>query len=989
MKKLFLLSMCMAIIMGSIRGYAAQPDSGIAGEYNPSGGTEDTFHSETVKVGWFESEGYFEKDKNGNLVGFGVDYLNAIAVHTGWKYEFVKSTREGCLEMLQNGKIHLMSPVREDLKLENVQVSDEMIGESYGYIYKLGNNFKVSYEEYSQFQKMIIGIERGSYMEKKLKAYCEKNGFEFYDIVYFDTLNELKRALAGKKIDAFVTDSFVNVENLKVIGRFSNGQVTFATSEQALLEELSCAMEEIKLDNPQFTEDLEKKYFSESSKNNLEYSSKEREFLSEGRRYKVALSTEQYPISYKATEESGHKGIAIDILKKMEYYSGISLELVYVDSYEEGKELLQKGEVDILGGTIISHQDINNVSLVDFREKTDRRKEYTTEFYDMDMAFIGPKGTKMESFLTIAVPPYMDKCISELESMYPKYEFMICGSDEECLNAVLNKEADAAVQSDLKINELTIYDKYKELQNLKFVPGNYFAAFTIWTEDAVLINIMNKTLKSISEMSLSTIENNNIQHIAMEKMTVKEFLQQYKGYIIILAVLIVALNVALLGYRKYKEEKKSKEKAYIDSVAHIGSMAKFRIDVEPILNSVRKLDYYMIAVDIDKFKLINDLYGYEDGDKVIAYIAGVLQKNAGANSFVARPNADYFVVLKRAKHLSEIEEYLNKVFKNVDYDIAQRNSEYRMILKAGIYKIREEDYVLSSIMDKADLTKNNIVVGHESSYALYSEEMRQKKIEDKKIENDMESALENGEFQVYLQPQVDLKTKKIVSAEALVRWIHPEKGAIPPFKFVPLFEKNGFISKVDYFVWEESIKTLVRWQKEGKIMVPLSINLSRVDIQKKGLVESILLLFEKYGLSPQWIKAELTESVCLENDRLIQEKMNQLKDFGLKIAIDDFGSGYSSLNLLKTLPIDILKIDKSFLEYDENMQETDEIVIRDVVELGKHLRMQIIVEGVETLEQSDFLENIGCDIAQGYYYGHTMTIGEFEELLKKNHEGEE
>ena len=988
-RKIFLLMLSLCIGVAAGRSFVQAAEI----EQNDSMETEDimneVFEGKIVRVGWFESEGYFEKDKNGHLVGFGVDYLNAIAAYTGWDYEYVKSTREGCLEMLQTGEIDLMSPVRVDLQLTNAEVSSEVIGESYGYIYKLGNNFKVSYEEYSKFKRMIIGIEKGSFMEEEIKSYCLKNGFEFYDIVYFDTLDEMKSALASKKIDAIASDSYVSVENLKVIGRFANGRVTFAASNKSLLEQLNHAMEDIKLDNPDYTEDLRTRYFSESSQNNLEYSIEEREFLSVGRKYEVALNTEQYPLSYETTEESGYKGIAVDILKKMEYYSGITFEIVYVDSYEAGQELLEKGEVDILGGSIISRQDVHNMSFTSGEDTPVERKEYTAEFYDINMALIGRKGTKMEDSLKVAVPSYMNKCISNLETQYPKYEFVLYDGDNECLEAILNQKVDAAVQSDLKINELIIYDKYKELQNLKFIPGSYSAAFLVQTEDEVLVNIMNKTLKSFSEMSLSAIENNNIQHIAIEQMTFGEFVYRYRGYFVITFILLFTINVAALGYRKYKQEQKSKEKAYKDSVAKIGSMEKFRIDVEPILRSNSKIDYYMIAVDVDKFKVINDLFGYEEGDRVIAYLARVLQENAGNNSYVARPNADYFVVLKKAEKLQEIQDYLNKVFEIIDQDIEKHSSEYRLILKAGIYKVQDDDYVLSSIMDKADMSKSNIMVGHKSAFTLYSEEMRQRTINNKKMENDMESALEDGEFKVYLQPQVDLKTKKIVSAEALVRWIHSERGMISPIEFIPLFEKNGFICKLDYFVWEESIKTLAKWREKNQIMVPISINLSRVDIQKNGFIESLLLLFEKYSISPKWIKAELTESVCLENDKIVMEKMNQLKEFGLKIAIDDFGSGYSSLHLLKRMPIDILKIDKSFLDYNEIMQEKDEIVIRDVVELGKHLHMQIVTEGVETLEQSNFLENIGCDIAQGYYYGRPMPMDKFEQMLEKNHGMEE
>lgn len=487
----------------------------------------------------------------------------------------------------------------------------------------------------------------------------------------------------------------------------------------------------------------------------------------------------------------------------------------------------------------------------------------------------------------------------------------------------------------------------------------------------------------LSEETVSEV--NNIQQMTEEKMSVKEFYRRYKGYIALSFVMILAVNGTVIGYYKYKQEQKSKEAVYKDSITGISSRVKFRVDAEPILSSCLKLKYYMISIDVEQFKLVNDMYGYEEGDRVIAYLASIMQNRLERGDYVTRYNADCFVILKKAEKLSDIEQYLESVFQKVNQDIEKQNWEYKLLLKAGVYKIREEDYVLSGIIDKADMAKKNLEIGHTSTYALYSEAMRKKAIEEKKMENDMQKALENKEFKVYLQPQIDLKTKKIISAEALVRWIDPEKGMVPPFKFIPLFEKNRFICKLDYFMWEESIKILAKWRENSQMIVPISINLSRIDIQKEGWIESIVKLLEKYSIPSKWVKAEVTESACLENDKIIVEKMELLKKHGLKIAIDDFGSGYSSLHMLKEIPIDILKIDKSFLNAQGEMTEKDEILIRDVVNLGKHMKMQIVVEGVETLEQSDFLEGIGCDIAQGYYYGRPLSIAEFEQLLEENY----
>ena len=212
---------------------------------------------------------------------------------------------------------------------------------------------------------------------------------------------------------------------------------------------------------------------------------------------------------------------------------------------------------------------------------------------------------------------------------------------------------------------------------------------------------------------------------------------------------------------------------------------------------------------------------------------------------------------------------------------------------------------------------------------------------------------------------------------------------ISPVKFIPVFEKNGFITRLDFFVWEEAMKTIRDWKDKGKKVVPIAINLSRIDVQTEGMLESLIGLMKKYGLEGHWIKTELTESVCLESDRIIMDKMKQLKEAGFTIAIDDFGSGYSSFYLLKEMPIHILKIDKTFLEFDVTKESKHMVVLKDVINLGKHLDLQIIMEGVETKEQVRLLKTIGCDIAQGYYYSKPVSIEEFEILLEEQEKGGE
>lgn len=470
---------------------------------------------------------------------------------------------------------------------------------------------------------------------------------------------------------------------------------------------------------------------------------------------------------------------------------------------------------------------------------------------------------------------------------------------------------------------------------------------------------------------------------AVQTVSMGEFILFYKWHILTVGAGIAILVTAIALYLKYKREEADKEKAYKDRIADVSSMVKFRIDTEPILKGAWKTEYYLIVVDIDKFKVINTLYGYEKGDETIAYLAKVLKSGLGNGDYITRSVADKFNILKRAEKDSEVATYLNNVFRQVDEKMVLKKTNYRMMLKAGIYRISLEDDNISSIIDKAAMAKKQIKKIHQSTYVFYDDRMRQNAIEEKRLENEMDGALKEGQFEVYLQPQIDLDTKKIASAEALVRWRHRERGIIPPAKFIPVFEKNGFITKLDYFVWEEVVKLLTRWKQEGKYMVPIAINLSRTDMEQEDVVEKLIGLMEKYRLDTKWVKLELTESIYSDEEDVILERMQKLREYGFKIAVDDFGSGYSSLHLLKKMPLDILKIDKSFLDIDINMSMRDEIVIRDVVSMGKHLELQIIVEGVETLIQSDFLEMIGVDIVQGYYYGKPMPVTEFETALLK------
>ncbi len=272
--------------------------------------------------------------------------------------------------------------------------------------------------------------------------------------------------------------------------------------------------------------------------------------------------------------------------------------------------------------------------------------------------------------------------------------------------------------------------------------------------------------------------------------------------------------------------------------------------------------------------------------------------------------------------------------------------------------------------------------------AEYSESMRRKIVTEQSITNEMNEALANRHFVIYLQPKYDAATETIVGAEALVRWLHPRQGMIPPADFIPVFEHNGFIFQLDQYVWEETCRLLRRWLDEGKKPLPISVNVSRIDFYSPRLVSILNMLVKKYSLPPHLLELELTESAYTDNPQQIIAVTKELQKNGFRILMDDFGSGYSSLNMLKDLPVDVLKIDLKFLDQQGTTGRGGNI-LNSIVRMAKWMRMPVIVEGVETREQVNFLRTIGCDCIQGFFFAQPMPVADYERLMSRqeNHAG--
>lgn len=385
--------------------------------------------------------------------------------------------------------------------------------------------------------------------------------------------------------------------------------------------------------------------------------------------------------------------------------------------------------------------------------------------------------------------------------------------------------------------------------------------------------------------------------------------------------------------------------------------------------------YTMFSVNIENFRLLNDSLGVEACDNLLCQIAATIRLNVTELGICGRYGADRFLYIKRRSDETE-----NRVKRIESMHQYYRDNMNGVSIKWGVYEIDDPSVPVEKMCDRALMAVSSITGLYDSYYAVYDDSLRNKLVREKNIMDIAEQALTNGEFVPYFQPQYSLEDECLIGAEALVRWKHPEWGLVSPIDFIPIFERNGFISRLDRYIWEEVCKELRRWIDEGYENMRVSVNISRMDVYQMNLLSELTGLIEKYHLDPSSLHLEITESAYAENPGQLSKTIGELRNHGFVVEMDDFGSGYSSLNMLSHISLDHLKLDLHFIS-NETAKPFDVSILNDIVSMAHRLDMRIIAEGVETREQIRRLRAVGCDYVQGYFFAKPMPVNEFDKLL--------
>lgn len=896
--------------------------------------------------------------------GYVYDYLLEISKLTGWKYEYVTASWEESLAMLERGELDLLT---------QAQYSEER-GEKYGFSrYEMGmnsgmlvtsdQNDSIYYNDYEGFQGKTIGAAKGTQYINLLQELAETHHFT-YQLIEYDYTEDIWKDLHEGRIDMMLTESVLKNENCKIVAQFMPEPIYFIVNRDRtdLLAQLDDAMETIQSKDINFNTHIYEQHTAILNGGEIAVTREEAEYIRNKPVLRLAYNNNWNPVSYQDKETGEYCGITADILRKLEEDTGIRFEFVPTSGNMESIEMLLQDEIDVVYGVAnrLATRAVQGGLMV------------SDPYVQVPLALAKREDKDLSEIRKIALPQNVRVLHHYAEELYLQaYEIISYEDTQACMDAVNEGKADAVYENIYILNQFGQDEKrYADIDTFSVYQMNVDLCLCMREEDSLAISAFNKAIAGLNREEVSQIILENTVSAPQMRMD-----KRVRGYILIGAMLIGAFVILEMVLSVVKII----QYAFKDTLTGFSNETRFLLRANRLVRKKKAKNYAIVSLDIDHFKMVNNMWNFETGNHILKRTAQIIRQSIRDNEFFCRKSDDHFLICMFKTQDEDFHLRLMQILYQISHIPKEEGLEFSYAVSCGVCDFTETNFDIHQAIGWASMARKQAKQEKDDFIVYYDSKMQQQAIKEQEIVNRMEEALTNREFCVYYQPQIQTSDETIAGAEALARWIKPDGRMVYPDEFIPVFEKNGFITKLDLYIFEEVCRHIRAWLDEGSPVCRVSVNVSQVHLRNPDFYLEYLDIMEKYRIPSEYIELELTESTLFKNKEQMISLIYSLKNVGIKIAMDDFGSGYSSLNLMKDLPIDYLKLDREFFNTSLDSSRGKE-VIKSVSAMAERLHICVVAEGVETREQVDFLREIDCDIVQGYFYYKPLSTQDFEKL---------
>ncbi|MBQ6960682.1 MAG: EAL domain-containing protein [Clostridia bacterium] len=694
----------------------------------------------------------------------------------------------------------------------------------------------------------------------------------------------------------------------------------------------------------------------------------------------VGVPVDRCPVFYLDAETNEIVGIGVDLMRAAAEKAGYAVTFRAIEG-KTLKDALDDPAYDVVmpfGSAIVS--------------ASGQASAVSENLFQTPMTLVTEGGRKQMpalNILRVGMLRSMGGAAETVLELYPGIEISMYETMDECVKALRAGQVDALLHNSYVWSYVLQKPAYSDLT---MQPAAMFAMdFRAGTVDTpagrAILERLNGGIAALTDPQRQAVV---LDHTSrrLYRYDFSDYLQLY-GPIFVLGVLLFAAMVFIIleKRRAYRQKQEEKLRWLMDHDELTGALSLdgFRNHVAELLAAHPDIPYLLSYVNIKNFKYINDSLGRAGGDELLRFWVERTQATLSEEEAIGRVEADHFAVLRRSGGDEKIRLDDHKVIDSVRSYFIDRGKENRVQICGGIYALTPEDYRqpdVNRMLDYARVAEKRVRETEKDGYAFYNPDQWEKGKRTAEVVNQLPAAIRSGEIQVWYQPQANCEKGAFDGAEALCRWNHPGLGWLHPTDFIPILEDAGLIFDLDCFIWDRVCQDLRRWNAQGKRR-SVSVNLSRCDIRSdRDIPGHFSRLIQTYGLTPDQLHIEITETAFAENPELLISTTVKLREAGFEVEMDDFGSGYSSLHMLKEVPVDRIKLDLHFLTGTGDAQKGS-VIISYIIQMVRSLGMHLIAEGVETAEQAQFLQSRGCTEMQGYYFCKPLPVEQFEQLSEK------